>query len=408
MLYSFFKKNARFIVFLLLLVFSIYSSYLIITTTKKYDNENHLVLLAGQFLKGHLALSPIVDLPRGDIADYFSNFYLYFGPFPSILLMPVVLIFGKNTPQWIVGVFSMIVSFILVYQIARKFKFSSIDCLWIALFFVFSTVLFAASVLNLAAYQVEALTVPLVLLSLREYFYKKRPLLIGLYLGLATLTRFTLVLAIVFYVFEFLQKRLTLKQIVHISLPIITACLIFGAYNMRRFHSFFETGYSYNNSLANYPLSANLKYGEISLQHLPASLYSFLIMPPEPRLKEGGGFVLNFPFLKVNPWGLAIWFTSPIFITLLYKFRRGKYSVSAIGASLSLAVPVFLYYSIGFAQYGYRYSLDFLPFLLLILIPSLTPRLSRSNLILICLGVLFNCVFITSLWEVYPHFGIYP
>ena len=130
-------------------------------------------------------------------------------------------------------------------------------------------------------------------------------------------------------------------------------------------------------------------------------------MPPEPILKEGGGFVLKFPYLKANPWGMAIWFTSPLFLLLLFNFRKGKYTISALITCLVFAIPSFLYYGIGFSQYGYRYALDFLPFLFLLLIPSFNAKLSKRDLILISIGILFNCIYIASLWDSYPHIGIF-
>jgi len=91
---------------------------------------------------------------------------------------------------------------------------------------------------------------------------------------------------------------------------------------------------------------------------------------------------------------------------LLFKFKKYKYTASAFVSTVALSIPAFLFYSIGFAQFGYRYTLDFLPFLFLLLIPSLGPKLSNKAILLIIIGVIFNCIYITSLWGVYPHFGI--
>jgi hypothetical protein len=157
-----------------------------------------------------------------------------------------------------------------------------------------------------------------------------------------------------------------------------------------------------------FPLSDNLQYGEVSLGHIPANLYSFLIMPPEPLKKDDneGGLYLKFPYLKVSPWGTAIWYTSPLFLLLLFRFKKGKHFLSTLTAVIVLAVPVMVYYSIGFAQYGYRYALDFLPFLFLLLLPCLTNKLSKEAITLIIIGVLFNCIYIGSLWHFYPVLNI--
>ncbi len=400
-------KSKRFILFLIVLLFSVFSSYLIYTTAAHYNWDNSLSLLANQFNKGHLALPINSELPLGDVADYYYNFYLYFGPFPSIILMPFVFVFGKTFPQSALGILSLILSFFAVYKITKSFKFDITDTLWLSLFFVFSTVLLAASLINITAYQVEALAVPLVLFALWEYFSKKRPLLIGMFLGLTVLTRITLVLTVMFFVLEFLQKRLSRKQLVLIMIPVIAAFLLYGGYNLRRFHSFLETGASYSISLKTYPLGTNVQYDLFNPINIPGNLYSLLIMPPDPVLQNPAGFTLKFPYLKANPWGMAIWFTSPLFLVLLYKFKKSKYSISAGLTSLLIAIPILCFYSIGYAQYGYRYALDFLPFLFLLLLPSFNSKLSKKEIALIIIGVVFNAIYITSLWGVYPLFGIH-
>lgn len=404
---KFIRGNIKLILFLVLFIFSLYSTYLYLTSGQRgYDDV--LVKLSGQFLHRKIALS-IYNLPIRDIANYYNNYYLYFGPLASIILMPFVLVMQQNVPQVIIGVISMVISFIAVFFIAKYFKFGIIDSLWLSLFFVFSTVLFSSSVINITAYQVEALGVPFILLAILSYLYKKNALLTGLFIGIAAMTRFTLMLAVLFFLCEIIQKRFTIKQFILLLIPVIIALTILGLYNNRRFHSFFETGYNYSITKDDGPISENFHYGDINIVHIPANLYSFLLMAPEPLLQsKHGGFVLKFPYLKVDPWGIAIWFTSPLFLLLLTRFKKGKYTLSAGLTALALSVPVFLWYSIGFAQFGFRYALDFLPFLFLLLLPSLTPKLTKTAVLLITIGVIFNCIYIDSMWEIYPLFNIYP
>lgn len=392
-------------VFFGVLSFSIISAVLIASVSQNLNNDISFVLHAKQLLTGHISLDPTNNLPLGDIAQYNGKFYLYFGLLPSLFLIPFVLIYGLNTPQLLIGVTSLLLSYFAVYKISKSFSFQTLDSHWLSLFYVFSTVLFSLSVINISAYQVQAFGSAFLLLSLSEYFGKKRPLLIGLFLGFALLTRFTLVLAVVFFLLEYLYKRLPRQALIKLLIPVVACSMIFGLYNHLRFDSFIESGYNHLRGVS-YPISSNLEYGYIHPIHIPANLYSFFLMPPEPVLTGEHGFVLSFPYLKANPWGMAIWYTSPLFLYLLFRFKKGTYSVSAVTTSLLIAIPVFLYFSIGFAQFGYRYAIDFLPFLFLLLLPSLKPKLTVTGILLIIVGVLFNCLFITSLWGKYPHFGI--
>lgn len=398
---------SKIVIFVLLFAFAVFSSFLIISTASKYNSDTSISLLSAQFLKGHISLEPNKELPAGDISIYNGKYYLYFGPLGSIILMPFVAFFGKNFPQILIGIGSLAVSFFAIYSISKSFEFSKIDSLWLSLFFTFSTVLLSASLINITSYLVEALGVPLVLLSLAEYFSKKRrPVWIGLFLGLAVLSRITLILGVIFFVMEFFRNRLSRKQLVLLLIPVVLSCLFLGTYNYLRFHSLTETGYNYHFKEP-FPLSRNFEYGSTSLIHIPANLYSFFIKPPAPILYYEKGFVFRFPYFKADPWGMAIWFTSPLFLMLLFRFRKNKYFVSALITTICIAAPIFTWYSVGFAQFGYRYALDFLPFLFLLLIPALEPKLSKAAITLVIIGVIFNCIYITSLWDVYPHFGIY-
>lgn len=401
------KTKWKVLLFLLLFGVSLSATILLIQTSLKINNDNSLVLLANQFIHKHISLEAVQGMPLGDISKFNGKFYLYFGPFASMALTPFVFFFGTTFPQVTIGIVSMLLSFIGIYRLATVYKFKKIDSLWLALFFVFSTVVFSAGVINITAYQVEVLGVPLMLFALLEYLTKKRPLLIGIFVGLALLTRATLALGILFFILEWTQKRYSFKQLLIMAIPIAFCGSLLGVYNVARFHSFFETGYLYNITLNNYPLSLNLRDGYMSLSHIPGNLYSFLFMPPEPILKIKDGFVLAYPYLKVNPWGLAIWYTSPLFLLLLTQFKKNKYTVSLLLTILCVSLPLFTYYSVGFAQFGYRYALDFLPFLFLLLIPGIQPTLGKKEIILIALGVLFNCIFMLSSWGLYPLLGIY-
>lgn len=405
-IFLYFKKRMKMYLFIILFLLAIFATYIYLTAGQK-NWDKSLVLLAGQFLRLKISLLINSYLPIGDIADYKYNFYLYFGPFASILLMPFVAMWGISTPQYIIGIISLIACFILVYLISKKFELNTIDSLWLALFFDFSSVLFSLSVMNISAYQVEALGAPLLLLSLYEYFTKKRGLIIGIFLGLAVMTRFTLLLSVSFFIVEFIRKRITQKGILFILIPIVISCILLGFYNQRRFHSFFETGYSYNISLKGFIAKQNLKHGVTNVSHIPANLYSFLIMSPQPLVADRFGFYLKYPYLTASNWGMAIWYTSPLFLLLIFRHKRNKYFLSSLIAVISISIPLFTYYSIGGTQFGYRYAIDFLPFLLLLLIPCIAPKLSKTAIALIIIGVLFNLTYSDSLFGVYPLLNIY-
>lgn len=376
------------------LLFSVIFGFLILRQTS-YENDKHFSLQALAFIKNDLFLDPI-NLPRGDIADYRARQYLFYGPMPAIMLVPAVYIWGKNFPQITLSIISLIVTYISIAALAKKLLGRLTDALWIANFFVFGTVLYFAGLVNISAFIVQTVATMFLVLALLEYFTARRWFILGILVAAAGLTRINLYLAAIFFVLEIIRMRNKIPfklSLVSFFLPIIFSLLLWGTYNYRRFQSVFETGYRYNISLQNWPNAAQMKYGLFSLQYVPTNLYSMLGRGPVPILEEGGGFILKYPYFKADGWGMAIWVTSPLFV-YLFRLRKEKYTLAAVLTILVLAIPSLLYFGVGFSQFGYRYSLDFLPFLLLILLPAFKNSLPRFAKILIIFGIVFDFLLI--------------
>lgn len=388
------------------LIFAVFSGFVIYKATW-FSIDKHFSLLAQSFIQNDLFLSPD-NLPNGDYVDFNGKQYLFFGPTPSILLVPFVFVWGKNFPQITLSIISLVIVYAAVFLLCRKFKFSKIDCFWLANFFVFGTVLYFVGLVNISAYVVQAVGTAFFMLALLEYFTKRRWLLIGLLIIAAGTTRITLFGAVIFFLLELVRYRRKInftRSLVLLITPIIISLSLLGIYNFRRFHSFFDTGYTRNVSVLDKDYYNN-QLGWFSPVHIPANLYALLLMPPDPVKKEFPQFVLEFPFVKANGWGMAIWFTSPLFVYLLL-LKKEAFTLSAAISAGVLLIPSLLYFGIGVSQYGYRYSLDFLPLLFLILLPAFKKGLPDFAKLLITVGIIFNCFYMLSIWNSYPLLSIF-
>jgi len=384
------KDLRSYLIPLLVLLFSVIFGFLIFRQTG-YEIDKHFSLQALAFIKNDLFLDPI-NLPRGDIADYRARQYLFYGPMPAIMLVPTVYIWGKNFPQITLSVISLIVTYISIVALVKKLLGRFTDALWIANFFVFGTVLYFTGLVNISAFIVQTVATMFLVLALLEYFTLRRWFILGVLVAMLGLTRINLYLAAIFFVLEIIRLRNKIPfklSLVYFIFPIIFSLLLWGVYNHRRFQSVFETGYRYNITLQNWPNVFQMKYGLFSLQYVPTNFYSMLLRGPVPVLETGEGFILQYPYLKADGWGMAIWITSPLFF-YLFIMKKEKYTLAAVSTLLVLAIPSLLYFGVGFSQFGYRYSLDFLPFLLLILLPTFKNSLPRFAKILIIFGIVFN------------------
>lgn len=404
-------SKANFIIPFLVFIFAAFSGFIIHRATW-FVSDAHFSILASSFVHNDLFLSPM-NLPNGDYVDYMGKQYLFFGPMPSILLMPFAAIWGRDFPQMSLSFTSLVVVYLATFFLCIRLKLDKITSFWLSNFFVFGTVFYFVGLVNISAYVVQAVGVSFIILSLLEYFGRRRWVLIGLMVAAAGSTRITLYGVAVFYLFEifrlyFLKRALrniqftrdNLKVLFLFLVPILFSVLMLGIYNNRRFHSPFDTGYTKNVSILdkNY---YNYKLGFFNFNHIPANLYELLFKSPEPIKRDGVEFVLKFPYLKADGFGMGIIFTSPLFIYLILA-KREEYTASAVVAIIFLLIPSLVYWGIGSSQYGYRYSLDFLPFLFLILTSVFKRGLNNFAKILIVYGIVFNCFYMISIWNSYP------
>ncbi len=386
----------------LLLIFSVTSGIIIHNSTSFVDDQ-HFSKLAKSFIHNDLFLSPY-NLPAGDFADYQGKQYLFFGPLPSIILMPFVFLFGENFPQFSLSMLSLVLTYTVVYFLCKKLKFSSGDSLWLSNFFVFGTVLYFVSLVNISAYLVQALSTLFVMIAIFEYFSRKRWLFMGCMISAAILTRVTLIGFVIFFILEIFRAReINLRRsLILFIIPIILSISLLGIYNFKRFYSVFDTGYTRNVTVLG-DAGGNHVKGFFNISHIPANLYVLFLMTYQPVKDDSVNFFLKFPYLKADGHGLAIWLTSPLFIYLV-KSKKKAYTYNALITITILALPSLLYFGIGTTQSGYRYGLDFIPLLFLILVSAFEKGLTPVSKFLIAGGLILNCAYMLSIWNSYPLF----
>ena len=121
-----------------------------------------------------------------------------------------------------------------------------------------------------------------------------------------------------------------------------------------RFGTPLESGYA----LATLPpfLELQREQGLFSIVHIPMNLDYLFIHLPRPIDRP--------PFFKPDGLGMSVLITSP---GLLFAFRadwRQSRAWWLLGAAVAVLIPTLLYYGGGWLQYGYRYFLDSIPFLM--------------------------------------------
>ena len=348
--------------------------------------EQHYSYLASSFLQGktYFLAQP------GSWADtvLFKNHYYWPGGFfPAVILIPFISLFNLFNHFFYQGYLQFFIFlgvFYLVFKIALRYRYSRNDSLYLAFAFCFSSAFLGVAILPWSWQFSQVTAVFLEFLVIHEYLSNKRYLLLGLLSGMLVVTRITASLSILYIALHTLllinaSFSSKLKNLLKLSVPYIIFLVILALYNFVRFGNFFEQGYSWC-ICGDFQIYTRNHYGVLGLLHIPGNLYYFLLSGPLPVFKDTVSHVLQFPFVKSNPWGMSIFVTSPIFIYLFLLSYKDKLSKILIITAIIIAIPIFLYYGIGFSQFGYRYSLDFLPFLFLLLIKNYKEKFKKLSL----------------------------
>jgi hypothetical protein len=321
-----------------------------------------LFYLADAFLHGRTWLD--VQLGPNDVIIVDGRFYVPFAPFPAIALMPVVAVLGAvGADQVESGINALLAAggvglcWMLLGRIGVTRPW---DRLALVVLFGFSTQILWVTTRGGVWHTGHLVATILTFACLIELWGHRRAWLIGLLAGAAFLTRAPLAFAVPFYALLLWDTpRLTLDGIpwrrwAWLAAGVLPSIVFFFAYNQVRFGTPLESGYA----LATLPvfLEVQRAKGLFSLAHVPMNLDYFLVHIP---------FVVpGFPYLRPDGLGLSVFLTSPGLLLGIRADWRGTRSWLLLGAVAFVLIPTLLYYGGGWLQYGYRYFLDSVPFVI--------------------------------------------
>ncbi len=335
----------------------------------------HFIYQGKAWLAGQLHLE--VDPPdQEDWARVGDRFYVSFPPFPAVVMLPFVALHGYqfNDTSFTVffGALNILLFFLLLERLSRSGDSprSRKENLFLALMMGFGTVHFWACLRGEVWFTAQTMGVTLTCLYLLFAHQARRPFLAGLMLACASLTRTPLAFAFVFFLFELLfpdgrfdrdvlgvRRRETLKKGLLFAAPLLVFAAVMMWLNWTRFGSPLEFGHSHlwNNRVNAWVDNFGLFHPHYLQQNLKAA---FLALPTFSARPLNIGF---------DGHGMSIFLTTPLFLLLLWPRRRARLSRALWASVVVVALPALFYQNDGYFQFGYRFSLDWTPFLFLLL-----------------------------------------
>jgi hypothetical protein len=351
--------------FIIYLIFAIYGNDSIF----KPSGLHYFNYLADAFLHDqfHFRLEPPTT---HDLVLFDNKIYAYWPPFPAILLMPFVAIFGVNFSDILftvilgsinVGLFSFFLK-----ELNRKkiISLDSVKQILLVIFFAFGTVYLTMVPQGMVWFTSSVISIFCILLayiaSVKYHGYWAF-LLTGIAISAAFTSRMHLFLVGIWPAWYLLSKNWKLPKQKFIKLifvgllPLIVSGLFIFYYNYARFGNIFDLGYAYHN-MGEIFRADYMKYGGFNLHYVPINLYYQYIAYPF-LMKDMSNFFM----------GGSLFLLSPVFFACFWAFKDKKFSNFVLLTTIFLTnIPILLLMGTGWIQFGPRYTLDYIVPLLIL------------------------------------------
>lgn len=322
---------------------------------KTYQHMNYFVPLADAMLHGRLDVTP--QGAMNELVPYAERWFVVYPPMPAIAVLPFVLFWGVKFNQVGASVLFAAAAVALFFYLTTKLT----KKLWVSFaltaLFAFGTNYFYTSLIGSSWYIAHVLAV-LFLICALIFSIDKRPSLAGMFLAFSFLSRLPTILAFPIMLYFLLQKdKNRLKTLLWFLLPIASVIIIFALYNFLRFGSITQTGYSLIPGVLQEPW---YKEGIFNFSYIPRQLDALFLALPK--------FSFDFPYMLPSNSAMALWLTTPALILLFLTKFKNKASTWFLLTALLVAIPSLTHGTVGFTQFGYRFSLDYIIFLILPLV----------------------------------------
>jgi hypothetical protein len=238
------------------------------------------------------------------------------------------------------------------------------DDLLVTGLFAVGSVYYFVAVQGTVWFAAHVVATAFVCLYLLFSFGARRPAAAGLALGLAFLCRPATLLLAPFFLIQALNtgkdpSRRTsrsqgpvLRALAGFALPLAMILAATMWHNTARFGDPFEFGHRF---LQIRWRSRIETWGLFHAHYLPRNLTVFFLSLP--------WLMPSSPFIRISRHGLALWFSSPNLLWSLWPKRLDATTLALWAGVLPTAICTLLYQNTGWIQFGYRFSLDYLPLL---------------------------------------------
>lgn len=345
---------------------------------------NYFTRLSESFIQGKYWLSENPPWLSELIPVEAEKYYVVYPPLPALIAVPFVYLFGAGFPQQILAHILGALTIIVIYKTSLFISKTVSVSIWISLLAGVGSIIWFLSSVGSSWYLGQVSACLFLSLSLYESLNKKRPFLLGVFIGAAYLARINTIISLPFLYFIMQGKfKISVKDIFYISLGILPFFLFNFYYNFIRYGVIWDKSYFLLPQILNeenaWWFAKGVMHPSYILNNIKTAFWSF------PIIKN------HFPFITPSWAGLSIWITTPAFIYAIFAPLK---SFTVKNAWMAIAV-MFLFVAMhggtGFAQFGYRFAVDFYPFIFFLIAKGLSEKkLKWHHITLLVISIIIN------------------
>jgi hypothetical protein len=341
------------------------------------------VLLSDAMVHGRLDLPELSWL---ELAKWKGKFYTVFPPGPALLLTPFTYFGSAWVNQQYFSVVMGSLNVVLCYAVLRTLFQSRAVAVWVAVLHAFGTIHWYHAEVGSGWYCGHTVAITFLWLSLLVSFRGKHFFWAGLFLSFAFLSRLTTIVGGIFFPIYFFADFITLagrhsriqwRNVFALAAGVAPGVLGYYLYNYLRFGTIEDLGYT----IVIHPLDTSYPHGLFSVKYVWIHLGEMLgTMPrvlPDP------------PYLAPSLFAMAIWIATPALL-LMFRAPPTRLTLASVAAAVFIAAPNLMHGGNGYTQFGYRHTLDFLPFLLILIASGMRERVGWIAIALIVASIVVN------------------
>ena len=315
----------------------------------------------------------------------FGKYYVIYPPLPAVILMPFVALFSDQTNQSVVSMLVAAISVGLAYLVFKEI-IDEKKAFLLSILYAFGSMLWYHSVIGSAWYFAQVCSLLFIWLAIWLTIKQRSIFLVGLSVGLAYLCRFPAILALPFFIIAsgdlvLKNKRINWQAILKLASGFAIFFVISLIYNYVRYKTISHYGYTLL-ELRPYNIANEYSRGSYDLTYIARNLEAIFWSMPE-RIE-------GFPYLAPKSWAMSLWFVFPAIFITIFAPLRNKLTQASIVAILCILPSALFHGGVGTSQFGYRFALDFMPFMLILIALAIKSKINFWHILLISLSILVN------------------